>query len=345
MTTATTPDPASAIADALGALEVLSPTSHSWMGDVAGLPEIVVRLADPQGVRRAFVGNIRARLYDSFFTQGAPRPATTPEPWPPGEQRALSYELAAANEGTGWLQPGWRVVAQEDGRWVVQRADLRLWVTAEDIETGGGASGIGDAVAVRHSTDLPALSPGFYMARGDRGFSDGQPRVLDRVYLDLRREGAVPFVRETTRRLNGAGLAFMAKVVDEPGGFDRRDAAVLFFERRDRKRALDAAGDLARALAPFLDGGAPAMTFPLAPGVAFAEDPGGAESFGSHRCLIIAEAAVDAAERGLGSLEDRLDLLRERFAQEGITLEAPHLGSPAGGAADPVELFNARTRT
>ena len=182
------------------------------------------------------------------------------------------------------------------------------------------------------------------MARGDRAFSGEQPRLLDRVYLDLRREGAVPFVRETTRRLNGAGLAFMAKVVDEPGGFDRRDAAVLFFERRDRERALQAADDLARALAPFLDGGAPSMTLPLGPGVAFAEDPGGAESFGSHRCLLIAEAAVAAAERGLGSLDDRLDLVRERFAQAGTTLEAPHVGSPAGGVADPVELFDAGVR-
>ena len=44
-----------------------------------------------------------------------------------------------------------------------------------------------------------------------------------------------------------------------------------------------------------------------------------------------------AAERGLGSLDDRLDLVRERFAQAGTTLEAPHLGSPADGVADPVD--------
>lgn len=344
MTTATHPDHSSAIADALGALEVRSPTSHSWMGQAAGLPEIVVRLAGPQGVRRALVGSIRARLYDSFFTEGGPRPATAPEPRPSGQERALSYELTAANEGTGWLQPGWRVVAEEDARWVVQRAGLRLWVTAEDIETAGGAPRIGDTVAVRRSADLPALSPGFYMARGDRAFSAEQPRLLDRVYLDLRREGAVPFIRETTRRLSDAGLAFIAKVVDEPGGFDRRDAAVLFFERRDRERALEAVDDLASALAPFLDGGAPAMTLPLGPGVAFAEDPGGTESFGTHRCLLIAEAAVAAAERGLGSQDERLDLVRERFARAGTTLEAPYLGSPAGGVADPVGLVDAAVR-
>ena len=308
----------------------------------ASLPEVVVRLADAEGVRRALVGSIRARLYDSFFTQGSPRPATSPPPR--GAARALSHELAAANEGTGYLEPGWRVVAADGGQWTVQRADLRLWVTAEDIETEADPPGIGDAVALRHPGDQPGLSPGFYIARGDRVFSPERPRMLDRVYLDLRREGAVPFISEATRRLNGAGLAFTAKVVDDPDGFDRRDAAVLYFERRDRDRALEAADELSRALAPFLDDGAPAMTLSLAPGVAFAEDPGAAESFGSHRCLLIAEAAVDAAERGLERLDERLDLVRERFERAGTTLEAPYLESPPGEVANAVGLIEARVR-
>ncbi len=329
MTTASRADAAVAIGDALDALDVRSPTSHAWMGEVADLPEIVVRLAGTRGVRRALVGSIRTRLYDSFFTEGAPRPASAPPPRPTGEDRAFSYELAVANASTGCLEPGWRIVAEDDGHWVVERASLRLWVTAAEIVTDDGAPDIGRDVMVRLPADLPALSPGFYMARGERGFS-GRPRRLDRVYLDLGREGAVPFVREATRRLNDAGLAFMAKVVDEPGGFDRRDAAVLYFERRDRERALDAADDLAAALAPFLRGGAPAMTLPLGPGAAFAEDPGGAESFGAHRCRLIAEAAVAAAERGLEDLDARLELVRERFALDGIALEAPHLGRPAG---------------
>jgi hypothetical protein len=218
-------------------------------------------------------------------------------------------------------------------------------VTAGDIETAADPLGIGDAVALRHPGDQPALSPGFYLARGDRVFSPTGPRILDRVYLDLRREGAEPFIRESTRRLNSAGLAFTAKVVDDPHGFDRRDAAVLYFERRDRDRALEAADDLARALAPFLDDGAPAMTLPLASGVAFAEDPGEAESFGSHRCLLIAEAAVTAAERGLGRLDDRLALVRERFDEAGTSLESPYLGSQAVGRADTSQLVDPGVRT
>ena len=68
------------------------------------------------------------------------------------------------------------------------------------------------------------------------------------------------------------------------------------------------------------------MTLPLAPGLAFAEDPGTGESFGTHRCLLLAEAALTAAERDLQAPEERLEVVRERFAEAGTTLDAPHLG-------------------
>jgi hypothetical protein len=49
---------------------------------------------------------------------------------------------------------------------------------------------------------------------------------------------------------------------------------------------------------------------------------------------------VTAAERGLGTAEDRLEVVRERFAEAGTTLDAPHLGSSPGdviGGADPLD--------
>jgi hypothetical protein len=328
MTTTTPPRAAEAILLALEAVEVRSPTSFAWMGEVAELPEHVVRLAALGAVRRALVGAIRARLYDSFYTQGAPCPATAAEAVQPGGQ-SMSRDLAAVNAGTGCREPGWRIVGEEDGRRVVEKGGLRLWVADAEIEDGG-ALRIGDIVTVRLAAGLPANSPGFYCALADRAFSAEARGRFDRVYLDLRPEGAVRFVREATRRLNQAGLAFFAKVVDDPAGFDRRDAALLIFERRDRARALAAAEELAAVLAPYLGDGGPAMTLPLSPGLAFAEEPVGGASFGQHRCLLLAEGVVTAAERGLGAAEERLGVVRERFAAAGTTLDAPWLGSGPG---------------
>ena len=77
------------------------------------------------------------------------------------------------------------------------------------------------------------------------------------------------------------------------------------------------------------------MTLRLSPGLAFAEDPGGGASFGAHRCLLLAEAVVAAAERGLHTTEGRLEIVRERFSEAGTTLDAPYLGSPAGALPTP----------
>ena len=150
-------------------------------------------------------------------TASTPRARPGPRrraPRPPGTERTMSHELAAANAGAGCLEPGWRVVG-EDGRAPHRPARRPAALGRRRGDRGRD----GDSATTSRSgcpRSLPAYSPGFYIARGDRGFSAELPRVLDRFYLDVRPEGAVPFVREATRRLNHAGLAFSAKVVDDP---------------------------------------------------------------------------------------------------------------------------------
>ena len=217
------PDHVAEVASGLAAVEVRPPDGYAWMGQAFDLPAEVVRLAGGDALRDALIDGIRWRLYSCFFTTGGPRPAPPPSGYP-AEWRALSHELAAANCGTGCVDPGWRLIDEDDGRYVVERRALRLWVRPDEITpTEGGTLTPGETVAIRLPSDVPEFSPGFYMALGDQGFSADIPRALDRFYLNLRREGAVEFVRETTRRLNRAGLAFRAKVADEPQGFGRRD--------------------------------------------------------------------------------------------------------------------------
>ena len=215
-------------------------------------------------------------------------------------------------------------------------------MTADEIAARSAA--IGDAVAVRLPADLPAYSPGFYIARGDRGFSAETPRVLDRFYLDLRPEGAVPFIREATRRLNAAGLAFVAKVVDDPDGFDRRDSAVLAFERRDRGGRSPPRRSSARRSRRSSTGARPAMTLPLAPGLAFAEDPGGGESFGCAPLPPHRRGRRGGRRARAREPEERLELVRERFAEAGIEPRRPVPRAAGGGVAGTPELLDAAVR-
>ena len=57
-----------------------------------------------------------------------------------------------------------------------------------------------------------------------------------------------------------------------------------------------------------------------------AEDPGGQlTSFGMSRAQLLAEAIVLAATRGVSEPAERLGAIEDRFAQAGISLDAPYL--------------------
>jgi hypothetical protein len=310
-----------AVVSALEAIEVVPPHGHRWMGKEFTLSAHLVRIVRADELRHARVDAIRWRLYTSFFLPGRTTAASPPRP---SEPRELSDELSAANGGKGCLDPGWRVVGTDGDRLVVEQRGLRLRARPDELMPAQPA--LGDTVAVRLPSESPELTPGFYVAAGDHQFSPDSPLKLDRFYLHVREEGAVAFIREATRRLNARALPFRAKVVDERGQFDRCDSALLFFERRDREHAQEATMEIQAALAGVIDAAIPALTRPLAPGLAFAEDPGGAESYGAHRCRLIAEAVISAHDRGIQGLDGRIEAVRQRFAAAGISLDTPYLG-------------------
>ena len=80
----------------------------------------------------------------------------------------------------------------------------------------------------------------------------------------------------------------------------------------------------------------PALTKPLAEGLGLAEDPRPAgDSFGMHRCRLLAEAVVRAHERRPGPAQARLEDVEARFGAEGISLDRPYLNP---GSADDYAL-------
>lgn len=147
-------------------------------------------------------------------------------------------------------------------------------------------------------------------------------RHMVRLYWNLRADGAVPFVAAATRALNAAGAAFRLKVLHDPAAFTRCDAAVVYLARDDYPALSTLLLGLHAELAAYLSPRVPVFTATLAPGLGFAEDPGTGESFGEHRCALMAEALVTAAETGAPPLE----AIGKRFARAGLDLDAPHLG-------------------
>jgi hypothetical protein len=175
-----------------------------------------------------------------------------------------------------------------------------------------------------------------HLACADRPMDTARSRRIVRLYWNLRADGAAPFVAAGTRLLNRAGAAFRLKVLNRPDAFTRCDAAVVYLARDDYPALADLLLALHAEVGGFLSPRTPVFTAELAPGLGLAEDPGTAESFGEHRCRLLADAFVRSHESGWTDDAATLAAVEARFARDGVDLDAPHLSPDP--AADPVPV-------
>jgi hypothetical protein len=311
------------VEEVLEVLRIESPTSFSWCGTPSPpLPVEVVREMGPDSARVYLHDRLQSCLYANFYCPGRPVP-TPPRPAGARPHAASPFidSLSRANCGSGSREAGWGIVREEDdGRFVVRRHGLSLWVRPEEIADGGGE--VGSEVSIKLPPELLRLSPGFYMALSDEALDPGEELV--RHYWHLRSSGGAALVAAATGALNEAGLPFRLKVLIDPAGYVRCDSGVLYTPRRLGSEA----GVLLRSLRAEVDDhlrpGTPALTKPLADGLSVAEDPPGGESFGMHRCSLLAKAAISAFEQGVGE-SGSLAMVERRFEEEGISLDRPYL--------------------
>jgi hypothetical protein len=323
------------VARALRALAVAPPASYRWFGRRARpLPRAVQAAIGPPAARAHLVASIEQELYRSFYCTGGPVPHGGDDGGAPSADAALVEALSAANAGRGGWDGGWRVTALQDDALLVQRDGLQ--VRARRVDCRPPAPQVGDAVRVRRPKEQRWAAPGFYSATGDAQRPGVASELELRVYFNVSAAGAAELVGLVSRRLNEAAIPFGLKVVDHPARFSRRDAAVLYLRDGDFDRARDALRAVVAGCAPHLHPGVPAFTKALAPGIAVGEHrPTRGASFGSARCRLLAEAAVDAGEHGLTGAGDRLAAVERAFAGAGLRLDVPYL---AGGTVDRYAL-------
>jgi hypothetical protein len=336
-----------AVAAALEALRIESPTDFSWCGEPS--PPLAPRMsaAMPAETARAYLADqLQGCLYESFYCSGGPVPRGARQPRHGRGQRPgpspFVDELSLANRGRGSREPGWTVVrAEDDGRIVVRRGGLSLWARPEEVSGAAGDDGgtepgrtDGEEVSVALPPELRRLSPGFYMALGDAGLDLEEPLV--RHYWNLESAGGAALIAAGTGVLNQAGVPFRLKVAIEPAGYDRCDAGVLYTPRRGLATVAALLPTIRRAVAPHLRPGAPALTKPLAEGLAVADDPTGGDSFGLHRCGLLADGAIAAFERGIATGPERLATVEAHFETAGVSFERPYLNADSVDEFEPV---------
>jgi class II lanthipeptide synthase len=315
------------LAGALRATIVTSPMSFTWFGiESRPLPRAVVAALPPATTRQYLVDSLQGELYRSFYTRGRPVPARPDGGVPSRPDEAFVEALSLANAGAGGWEPGWRVEKAESDVVRVARKGLHVLARAADCRAANGRCDPGTLVSLRRPKELAACSPGYYTALGDADLAVGPDDTEVRVYFNVTAAGAAALIAMSTRMLNDAQLPFRLKVLDDPTGYVRCDAAVLYLKASGFHQARGALSSIASGCALHLRAGAPAFVWPLAPGVSLGEHrPQLGASFGTSHCRLVAEGIVAAHERGQRSLSDRLDAVAHRFAEHGLDIGVPYL--------------------
>jgi hypothetical protein len=187
----------------------------------------------------------------------------------------------------------------------------------------------GTPISVFLPRESRTAQPGFYFAFGETLAlaQDEFPTV--RFYWNINRDGAAPLVKKISTSLNKYHVPFRFKVVSHPALLDRCDTAVLYVGRRYYRVAAELALETRDQLGQGIEPAVPLFTLKLAAGLAFAEDPGGQESFGMSRCRLLAEGAWLAFSEGQTNIEGRLNRVQQHFAAAGTSLERPYLNFAA----------------
>jgi hypothetical protein len=241
----------------------------------------------------------------------------------------LVAALRAAHAATSHFEPGWHVRSVSSaGRIVAESGPAtRLLGRADVLPLAHPAlvPAEGSDIEVSSRIDSIEASPGFWLT-GQGPWLDAPPAVpLARVYLRMPWWETPTLVAAVTAALGATGEPWLLKVAlpDATGVRHRADAAVLYVARPADGRLPPAITAVADRVVPLTDGPLPRLVAPLRAGVGAADDPGGAESFGTNRCRLLATALATAGP----TPEDRLTAMEAALRAAGIDPARPHLAS------------------
>jgi hypothetical protein len=242
--------------------------------------------------------------------------------------------LHQSNQGQGYFDPGWQIIASEEDVLVVTKGGLTLHANVEThLSPEAKNATIGDIVAIR----LPKnrVQNGFYMAVGNTGArqTSEQERkdVTVRIYFNLTAEGAIAIMTSLTTELNQLAIPFSFKALYNSADYGRHDSAVLYFDSRHYEVVKQVLETIYGQHQSHFQPEIPLFTKQLAPGLALAEEPdhkfSSKDSFGTNRCQIIANGLLAANQSENNTPETRLDAIAKEFDSLGIELERCYLNA------------------
>lgn len=265
-------------------------------------------------------GELAAQLYGGWYARPLDAPVT-PDNFPTDLVQVLR---AADATGRAWDE-GWtadRVAG--DGRVIARRSgEVRMADRCDYVARGavGVLPSPGQSLVLAGRRDR--VDPdGSWWRTGGRTWRFTRPVPgLVRLYWNTRLGHLPALVERLTSALRDDERPWMLKCAVDPAVHARSDATVLYVPRQALDELAPLVDAVAAELAPHARVGAPPLTLPLHPGVAVAADPAPAESFGEHRCRLIAEAlAADLPDDD----DAALAVVAAHMDAAGIDLARPH---------------------
>jgi hypothetical protein len=248
----------------------------------------------------------------------------------------FAHRLAKANASREHWDKGW-VIHQlgPNGQVFVRKGDReRVAMPGAFISERlvGMAPQIGASVSIHAPRETFDMQPGYYFAFGETLDELADQLSLVRFYFHCGADSAVLLINGLTSALNRFQVPFQLKAPAVLTLYGRTDAIVLYIGARYFTITAMIVAQV-RETVP-LESNVPLFTKRLWPGIGVAVEPGSGESFGMHRCRLVAEGIVDAWREGSQDVPTRLATTAARFAAAGLDLTRPWLG-PGG-----VDLFN-----
>jgi hypothetical protein len=305
----------------------LAGRSAPYAGAVPAMPG-VTPAANP------LVAQLQQLLYDRCYCRrfdgGAPQPtaAATPDP-------NFVEALSAANTGRERWDAGWQITqALPSGQVAAAKGALtRMVWPGEFLARGatGGPPRPGTEISLYAPKESRTMQPGFYFAFGEALADQEEEFSILRFYWNVEAGGAAQLIARLTAPFNRFAIPFRFKCLSMVELYERTDAAVLYIAKRHYRLAAELLTEIYPAVQASLKPQTPLFAKTLAPGLGLAENPKTSESFGMHRCRLVAEAVCGAHARGIDAPQARVDAIGASFAAAGLSLELPFLNP---GSAD-----------
>lgn len=290
--------------------------------DLEAAARIAQAWLDARGPGTAIDETTPIQLRDWLYAQwyAAPRDVKDLATW------AVPFvaHLRAADAGSRRWQSGW-IAGQVStaGRVIaVKGAERRLLWPGDYALASGAARPVqpADALVIVDRLDTIDQLPGYWTTCSADWFP--LPVRIVRVYWNTTPRGAASIVRRITEV--AAGLPFSLKVPTDPAHFNRPDAVVLYLHAPLTSETLTALEAAASAERAWLATSTPPLTRMIGDGVALAIAPSASgESFGQHRCRLIAEAAIHRRTNASTETDDASAAIARRFARDGIDPASP----------------------